>query len=31
VLENGEKFKGKKVEVNFLKTLGPNDTDNEKY
>lgn len=31
VLENKDKFKGKEVEINFLKTLGQHDTRDEKY
>ena len=31
VLENKSKFKGKEVEINFLKTLGEHDTKDAKY
>lgn len=31
VVENNKKFKDKQVEINFLKSLGPEDTKDEKY
>ena len=31
VMENKSKFKGKLVEINFLKTLGEHDTKDDKY